>query len=172
MEIKVSRRSLDRFRRTARKRYPIEYLEILLGHVTDQTIEIVKSAPIPHTSTLTSEDMGGCEYEVKDLEIIKLKAQSEGLEYLGSVHSHCGYSINNPSESDNEDAIDTGEKIFGIYSFVKNQKSGRIENGRLCFYEPQRPIVLTNGSSHETKDPNLDKPVAVGVGRKGNSRKR
>lgn len=95
MDIKVAKRSLDRFRRIARRRYPVEYLEILLGNKTDTAIEIVKAVPIPHTSSITSDDAeAGCEYDPGDLEVIKLKAERDGLSYLGSVHSHPGYSTN------------------------------------------------------------------------------
>ena len=143
MDIKVAGRSLDRFKRRARQRYPVEYLEMLLGHVTETEIEIVKSVPIKHVSTLTSDDQPSCDYKAEDLEIIKLKAEKEGLEWIGSVHSHPGWTVNSPSESDNDDARDKHEHVFGIYNFKKNPKSGRSEHSKLCFYIPQIAVAHT-----------------------------
>ena len=143
MDIKVSKRSLDRFRRLALKRYPVEYLEMLLGHVTETEIEIVKSVPIKHVSTLTSDDQPSCDYKTEDLEIIKLKAEKEGLEWIGSVHSHPGWTVNSPSESDNDSARDNHEQVFGIYNFRKNPKSGHFDRSKLCFYIPQVAVAHT-----------------------------
>jgi proteasome lid subunit RPN8/RPN11 len=142
MDIKVSRRSLDRFRRRARKRYPVEYLEILLGHVTGTEIEIVKSVPIKHTCTLTSDDEKTLDYKAGDLEFIQLKAEKEGLVWIGSIHSHPD-SENTPSESDNQSVIDDGEHAFGIYSFHKNPKSGHFNRSKTCFYFPQIAVAHT-----------------------------
>ena len=151
MDIKVARRSMDRFKRIARRRYPLEYLEILIGRVSEGAIEIVKSVPIPHTASVSSNggassfaDAGldlSCDWEDADLEIIKLKAEKEGLVFLGTIHSHPG-SPNTPSDTDNESVLSTRERVFGIYSFDKNAKSGRCTASKLCFYLPQVAVPI------------------------------
>lgn len=95
---------------------------MLLGHVTETEIEIVKSVPIKHVSTLTSDDQPSCDYKAEDLEIIKLKAEKEGLEWIGSVHSHPGWTVNSPSESDNDSARDNHEQVFGIYNLERTPR--------------------------------------------------
>lgn len=140
MEIRHDAKAFERFKRIARAKHPVEYLEILVGKVTPEAIEILKSYPISHTASLSTEGDAGCEYDSDLLEPIRLRAEKAGLEIVGSVHSHPdGAPV--PSETDNDDA--RGEKVFGIYSFTKNKSSGRCSNAKLCFYLPQLPVKTT-----------------------------
>jgi proteasome lid subunit RPN8/RPN11 len=133
---------MDRYKRAARKRAPLEYLEILLGKASEGTLEIVKSVKILHTASLDSSgEDPSCDYKDAALEVIKLKAEKEGLAFLGTIHSHPnGSGI--PSESDNQSALDNQEQVFGIYSFQKNGKTGRITASKLCFYLPQTAVLI------------------------------
>jgi len=143
MDIKVAKRSMDRFKRIARRRYPLEYLEILIGRISPEAIEIVKSVPILHTATLDSANRNaGCEWEDSALEILKLKAGREGLVFLGTIHSHPDYSTNTVSEGDNASALTNQEQVFGIYSFKKNGKTGHGADSKLCFYLPQKAVSI------------------------------
>jgi proteasome lid subunit RPN8/RPN11 len=145
---------MDRFKRIARRRYPLEYLEILLGRVSEGAIEILKSVPIPHTSTVDLadakdisscfQDAGinfSCDFKDADLEVIKLKAEKEGLVFVGTIHSHPNKETTVPSEGDNESALDNQEQVFGIYSYKKNGKTGRTDS-KLCFYLPQTAVPI------------------------------
>lgn len=140
--VKYDHSVLKRFKERARKRAPLEYLELLFGHITDDHIEILQSVPVKHTATLsTSNDQSIEELDEGDVATIKLKQAADGLEWVGDIHSHPGHDDNVPSETDNESALKDKAALFGIYSFHFSTKSGRCSS-QICFYTPQRPILL------------------------------
>lgn len=144
MLVKYDSDVLKRFKERARKRAPLEYLELLFGHATEDQIEILRSVQVKHTATLsTSNDQSIEQLDEGEVATIKLKQAEEGLEWIGDIHSHPGHSDNVPSTTDNECALEDKARIFGIYSF--HSSSGRCSS-QTCFYLPQKPLLLERAS--------------------------
>ena len=54
-------RQFERFKRMARSKYPLEYLEQLVGRVSDDVIEIVRPVPVKHTAPILPDGLATCE---------------------------------------------------------------------------------------------------------------
>lgn len=144
MKIRYDSSILERFKKVARKRAPLEYLELLFGRAGEEEIEILRAVTVKHTATLsTDDDQAIEELDSNVVDSIKLKMSQEGLEWLGDIHSHPDHADNVPSSVDNENALEIKAKVFGIYNFSK--KSGRCQS-RVCFYIAQRPQLLERAS--------------------------
>lgn len=142
MEISFDAKELERFKKRARSKDPMEYLEVLFGRKSRTAVEIVSIVPIKHLATLNSDGGADCNYEYSALEPLKQIAATNDLEWLGTIHSHPGYRHTRPSESDNESALYNEEKVFGIYAFAKSP-GGRCTYSKVSFFFPQHAIAQT-----------------------------
>lgn len=144
MRVRYESSVLERFKRVARQRAPLEYIELLFGHATEAEIEIVRAVRVKHTACLsTDEEQHIEELDSHEVDSLKLKLSLEGLEWLGDIHSHPGHSDNTPSSLDNDNALECDCKIFGVYNF--HTKGGR-RQGKVCFYAPNRPLLIERAS--------------------------
>lgn len=113
MRITLPRKMLLAFRRECRAKYPLEHLACVWGHREGDNLRIEKIAPISYTA---SESMAT--YDYSRINKSKMAALRAGMEWLGTIHSHCSTAridtCQHLSECDVETAIDHGELICGI----------------------------------------------------------
>ena len=57
MRIRYNARPIERFKRTAREKYPLEHLELLFGRAAGEEIDILKLITIPYYGRLTAGKM-------------------------------------------------------------------------------------------------------------------
>lgn len=154
MEIRFDTRVIERFKRRARKKHPFEYLEVLFGSSQEDVIDIRASEVIEHTATSSTAGDAELAWDSKDLEPLKRKAAEKGMIWCGTLHSHPN-GTERPSDSDNQDAADKKELVFGIYSYEK-LPSGRLSKGKLTWWFPQLPA---KASPHETTPSPIPSPL-------------
>lgn len=123
MKIITSRSLLLAFRRECRERFPIENLACIWGHREGDEVHIERIVPLPHDA-----DEHQANYDTRHITASKIKALKAGMEWLGTIHSHCttrkASACHHLSPADVETAIDNGEIVSGIcYVFMDGTRT-------------------------------------------------
>jgi proteasome lid subunit RPN8/RPN11 len=117
MRVVVDRNEEKKFRRRAMRRMPKEYIELLFGHVHDDSIVICAFVEIDHESTPQA-----LTYDTEDLERQVDLAAKSGLEYLGTIHSHPHRPDTMFSETDARDSLGREDIVFGILAIDDSKR--------------------------------------------------
>lgn len=130
----VHKTVLDGFRRRAWKAYPLEYIEQVLGRVSENGFEIRILTPVVHQGSPLAVNY---DHDIDDIH------ESEDLtksQFLGYIHTHIGARVcEHPSEEDYLDALANNELLSGVCLLYK---SGGKRHSVFHFEIPQAPMVL------------------------------
>lgn len=132
----IDRRVLEGFRRRAKKAYPREHLEALLGQIaTDGEASVHAMCAIDHKGT-----RDGCEYETSDLLAIEEEFAQRGLHMIGTIHSHPALNTCvHPSELDHNTGVEHGEFVMGVMHVWKQEG---VMHTRVSFSVPRKPLEV------------------------------
>lgn len=129
VRIIVTKQAISSFRKAAIAAYPNEFLRTLWGRIQGETVQV---SSLRDVSQIQTEQDVSC--TIQDL-----MAPATGPEqYLGSLHSHPDTSDATPSQTDWDDAFDTGEHIFGVMRVSKKADGGFTTE--LKWWQPAPPI--------------------------------
>lgn len=111
--IVLDRKLLDGFKKRALKKYPNEYMEVMLGEISRGKARIFSFQDFDHSGTPTNiiTDDDACHNEDRE-------AFDQPI--LGSLHTHPN-GIAQPSELDLQTAAEDGEKVWGICAISKRK---------------------------------------------------
>ena len=104
----INKQAINRYRRKACKAYPLEYMEVLVGHIRPDSVLVMDILPVKHRGFKTY-----IEWTYEDFDVAREAATARGLLFLGSIHSHPN-CLANPSEWDNYGSRDLKEHLMGI----------------------------------------------------------
>ena len=146
LKVTIDQKTLNAFKRRARKTFPTEHCEAAWGKVTLTEVIVDRLVEVPYTAG-TDGLSAYCNVTYEEWDKCAAAAKEAGLDLIGSIHSHpadFGDSITFPSSWDNESAVEYGEQIIGIYSIEKDKKTGRVKKTNVSWYLPQRPIEVVH----------------------------
>lgn len=146
MRVTVDRKQLQRFRARALKTYPQEYIEVVLGENRGDHLVIKKFVQIAHKATKTDQlcsvcgqatDQRSLDYTEDEMETCKRMARDEGLQILGSIHSHPDQQADTyPSDTDNASCT-TYDLLLGIMAIWK---AGKRKRSSVKWWLPQQSV--------------------------------
>jgi proteasome lid subunit RPN8/RPN11 len=135
----IEKEVLEGFKSRAFRAYPLEYAELLVGHIErddvieegDETAYIHALAPV----FVEEVDEEGIEYDTEPYITADFGQEVAPGEYLlGSIHTH-PEGVPSPSENDIADATKNQERLLGVVSVGVKQELGRRIFG-VGFYLP------------------------------------
>jgi proteasome lid subunit RPN8/RPN11 len=158
MKLIVEQNGFASYRKRALAEYPMEYLEILVGTAADDVVEIKKFVHISHTVTKTNGSCPACGnqdvprlgYARDDLDRIKKEAEAEGLQFLGTIHSHPDCDAI-PSEADNDDSRSINEVVSGILHIWMT--SSKRKRSHAQWWPPQWSVTDVRYKTNASKTP-------------------
>lgn len=109
----INKHELAKFKRRAKRAYPVEILASLWGHVDGPIFHVDRIVKFKTDPDETNE----MQCVVDDDEVIKSKvmAEEQGYKWLGTIHTHCGSDTwASMSETDHETGVAWGERISGV----------------------------------------------------------
>jgi hypothetical protein len=112
-------------------------MEVVVGFEKDGVFFVVDLEPVALKQRKDWVDY----VDDEEVEDIHDEAREEGLEYLGTVHSHPDCPPI-PSDADNIGARDMNERVFGIYEISKRKKSKRRFRTSLRWWPTQLPLKV------------------------------
>ena len=107
----VDRRVLDGFKRRSLRRYPSEFIEIILGKIRESDVYLYALEEFEHTATDRNIETDDDAHPAQDQDDYRHKI-------LGTIHSHPEDDFR-PSLLDKRTAKQDGEVIYGILAIRK-----------------------------------------------------
>jgi proteasome lid subunit RPN8/RPN11 len=126
-----------KFIRRALRRYPLEYVEALWGHVRGDVLYVCVFMPLTHKATTCAiVDLEEFENELDDHED---QAPEHKQELLGTIHTHPD-SLSVPSQFDTESTFSTQEAVMGICSI--DRKSSARTKTSVTYWPRYNPLEV------------------------------
>jgi len=133
LQVKVNDLELRKLKRRMKQAFPYERIELLVGRRGAGVVCVDEFWQIPHRA-----GKDHCEYSHEMLLEIKKRIKRDGLELLGTIHSHPNTFDGSLSEIDLHYAHVTKEIVSGICSIYKT--SGGQKRCRILFWQPFTPL--------------------------------
>ena len=119
-DVEISGKIINRFKKIAKKSFPLESYAIFLGEITEKGQVSIQEMYIPEdlSKYVTEEAVTVPQHWFEDAQII---AQDKGFMVLGDIHSHCFWEKSlqgiqhEPSEADWKAADYTNKNFCGSY---------------------------------------------------------
>lgn len=134
--VSIDRRVLEGFRRRAKKAYPREFLEAMIGQATIHGEVLVHAfCAVPHEGTRDY-----CNYDPADMCSLEEEFAPQGLHVVGSIHSHPSMNTCvHPSDLDHATGVEHGEFVMGVLHVFK--QNGVLRT-RCHFSVPRKPLAV------------------------------
>ena len=113
----IDKRILDGFKRRARKVYPLEVMEIVVGEIRGEDTVVLSFQAVDH---IASEG----EIAVDDEDFLNTEQERYRHDVLGTIHSHPNDTVE-PSLRDKRSAKKDGEVIYGICAITRSPAGRR-----------------------------------------------
>lgn len=137
MKVYIKKSVWEGFISRAKKKYPKEYIEAIWGTETIEGFRISKFAKVEHTGTKKS--IYHDDFDIKSQDWL---ARQEGLNYLGTVHTHPHITYDScPSTTDHKESFRLGDRIMGIVVLYKKNGRFKIEHD-WWFPQPSLKFII------------------------------
>jgi proteasome lid subunit RPN8/RPN11 len=134
MNVVIAEPIWDSFVARSKRHHPLEHIEAIWGTETVDGFRILEL----HRLRITTRTQNCLDYDDIELARQKWLAEKEGLQFLGTVHSHPHRDNDSaPSFIDHIKALKDGERIMGILHLWKE---GARFKSTIDWWFPQKPL--------------------------------